>query len=144
MRKRSLIMAGLAVLTFFASTRVAKAQDMIIANVPFDFVVGDVKLPAGEYAVKAAGPNNAVLMISRTDATQSVFVCANSAAGSDIQTESKLVFDRYGDSYFLHQIWTAGSSRGKQLMKTNREKEAALIARNTDQSQVVLVASLSK
>ena len=145
MRMRSLVVAGLVVLTFLASTRVAQAQDhLIVVKVPFDFMAGSANLPAGDYTVKTAAATTSVLMISRADANDTAFVAANAAQSADVQKETKLVFNRYGGRYFLSQIWTAGSSRGKQLRKSAREKEMAQMASNEDQGQVVLAAELSK
>jgi len=36
--------------------------------------------------------------------------------------EPKLIFHRYGQTYFLSRIWT-GESMGRQLFESNREKE---------------------
>jgi len=33
-------------------------------------------------------------------------------AANEMQTESKLVFNRYDNQYFLSQVWTVGSIRG--------------------------------
>ena len=40
--------------------------------------------------------------------------------------KTKLVFHRYGDQYFLAQIWTEGNNRGSELPKTEREPEVAM------------------
>ncbi|HYL62340.1 MAG TPA: hypothetical protein VE077_06935 [Candidatus Methylomirabilis sp.] len=144
MKKRALIMTGLAVLAILASTRVAQAQDQVVVNIPFDFVAGSANLPAGEYTVKMTGPTSSLLLISRTDPGKSAFVPSNAADAVQIQTESKLIFNRYGERYFLSQVWTAGNRTGRQLLKSDREKEMAQSARNDDQGRVVLVANLTK
>jgi hypothetical protein len=40
------------------------------------------------------------------------------------KSEPVLVFHKYGNNYFLSEIW-AGDSRGRQLFKSAREKELA-------------------
>jgi hypothetical protein len=142
MRKRALVMAGLMALTVMASTQVARAQNPLVVNVPFDFVAGNTKLPAGEYAVKVSGPQNALLLINRTDASNSAFITSNPAVAAEPKTQSKLIFNRYGDSYFLSEVWSEGSARGRRLLKSDREKEMAQIAKIDDQSRVTLVAGL--
>lgn len=144
MRKRSLVMGALMVFTVMTSTRVAQAQDSLVVKVPFDFVAGTASMPAGEYTLKTSGPMSTLLLINRTDPAASVLVPSNSAASSEAQKESKLVFARYGDRYFLSQVWTTGSARGRQLPRSAREKESALTAKNQQPSQVVLVANLIK
>jgi hypothetical protein len=53
--------------------------------------------------------------------------------------KSKLVFHRYGNRYFLKQIWMAGDNAGQQLPKSRLETEIAL---NRTVQEVVLVAAL--
>jgi hypothetical protein len=142
MKKRALVMAGLIAITILASTRVARAQDPMMVKVPFDFVVGNSTLPAGEYSVKISETNNALLLVNRTDSTASVIITTNPAEAREIQTDSKLVFNRYGDRYFLSQVWSAGFSHGRQLRKSTREKESAQSAKFENQDKVTLVASL--
>jgi hypothetical protein len=142
MKTRALVMAGLVAVTMLASTRVARAQEQILVNVPFDFVAGNKTLPAGEYAVKTIGPTHTLVLIDRNDATASAFLTTNPVVASEPQSESKLVFNRYGDRYFLAQVWTAGYASGRQLMKSDREKEVSLSSRIETKGQVTLVASL--
>lgn len=144
MRKRFAVIAGLVALTFMASTQVVQAQDHLVVTIPFDFMAGNSKMPAGDYTVKAATRTTSVLVISRVDANDSAFVPANTAVSANLQKESKLIFNCYDGRYFLSQVWMEGSSRGKELMKSAREKEMAQVARVDDRNQVVLVANLSK
>jgi hypothetical protein len=98
-------------------------------------------LPAGEYSIKVAAPERTLLLIDRKDAAASSFLNTEAVVTTETQTESKLVFNRYGDRYFLSQVWTEGNSRGRQLLKSAREKEMAQIE---TQGQVTLVAGLPR
>jgi hypothetical protein len=142
MKTRAMVMAAVMAVAVMASTRVASAQDKLIVNVPFDFAAGNVKLPAGEYSITRSTNAVALLLINRENPKASIVVTPNAAEAGKIQTQSKLVFNRYGDEYFLSQIWTEGSSRGKQFVKTDREKEMTLLAKNETPERVTLVASL--
>jgi len=144
MKTRALVMAAAIALTAMATTRVAQAQDGMAVNVPFDFVAGSKTLPAGEYTVKISAPTHSMILISRKDATTSAFINTNAAVSIDPQTESKLVFNRYGDSYFLSQVWSEGNTQGRQLVKTAREKEIAMTAKVETEGQVTLVAELTR
>jgi hypothetical protein len=144
MKTRALVMAAVMALTAMATTRVALAQDGMAVNVPFDFVAGSKMLPAGEYTVKISAPTHSMILISRKDATTSAFINTNAAVSIAPQTESKLVFNRYGDRYFLSQVWSEGNSQGRQLLKTAREKEVALTANIETEGQVTLVAELAR
>ncbi len=57
MKTRALVMAGMMALTAMASTRVAQAQELLVVNIPFDFVAGKTTLPAGEYSVRVSAPD---------------------------------------------------------------------------------------
>jgi hypothetical protein len=110
-------------------------------NVPFDFTAGNTTLPAGEYSILKSTIDTSVLTIQRTDQTASIMIPTMAAVSSQPQSESRLIFHRYGDRYFLSQVWTAGTPRGRELSKSASEKEVATIARN--ESQVTLVAKFS-
>jgi hypothetical protein len=137
-------MAGMMALTAMLGTRVAQAQEPLVVNIPFDFVAGNTPMPAGEYSVKTTGPTNTLIVIARNDSAASAFINTNAAVASEPKTESKLIFNRYGDRYFLSQVWTAGNARGRQLVKSIREKEMAQTAKLENQGQVTLVASLAR
>jgi hypothetical protein len=142
MKTRALVMAGVMALTAMASTRVAQAQELLAVNIPFDFVAGNTQLPAGEYTVRDSAPTHAIILISRKDSATSAFLVTNAAVSAEPQSESKLVFNRYGERYFLSQVWTEGNSQGRQLLKSGREKEMSQIAKNETRGQVTLVAGL--
>jgi hypothetical protein len=144
MKTRALVMAGVMALTIFATTRVAQAQQSMAVNVPFDFVAGNKTLPAGEYTVKISTPTHSLILVSRKDSTASAFINTNAAVSSTPQAESKLIFNRYGDRYFLSQVWQQGYAQGRQLLKSPREKELALTANLETEGQVILVAELPR
>jgi hypothetical protein len=126
MKKQSFLMAGVLVLSSMAATQVARAQEAMVVDIPFAFTAGSATLPAGEYRVQKLDRNSAVLLIHCWDAR-----------------ESKLVFNRYGNRYFLSQVWNAGSIRGRQLPISPREKEMPQLARNETKTEITLVARLS-
>jgi hypothetical protein len=143
MKKQSFVMASLLVLSSMAATQVARAQEAMAVNIPFAFVAGNATLPAGEYRVETLNRNSAVLSIHCSDPSASAMVITNAAQAKELNSESKLVFNRYGNRYFLSQVWKAGSIRGRQLLKSPREKEVAQSARLETKGEITLVARLS-
>jgi len=98
----------------------------ILANVPFAFVVGDTTFPAGEYQIKGlddATPG--VLELSSVNGRKRVVFDTNAARTRDDEpaTKTELVFNTFGDKYFLSQVWVAGSGSGSELVKSKMEKE---------------------
>ncbi len=143
MKKRAFVTATLFVFSLIVAAQVVRADDPMLVNIPFSFVAGDVTLPAGEYRVQKLDGNSAVLLIRCSDASTAAMVLSNTAQAKDIQTQSKLVFKRYDNRYFLSQVWTAGSIRGRQLLKSRAEKEIAQFARIETTKEVTLIARLS-
>jgi len=143
MKKRTFVMTSLLLLSLMVAAQVVQAQEPVVVNIPFEFVAGKLTLPAGEYRVEKLENGSAVLLIHRADRGASAMVMSIATQANAPQSDSKLVFNRYGNRYFLSQYWSAGSSRGRLLLKSAREKEISRIARNETQGQVTLIASLS-
>jgi hypothetical protein len=143
MKKHTFVMTSLLLLSLMAAAQVVKAQEPLVVNIPFEFVAGKATLPAGEYRVEKLEKGSVVVLIRAARPGTSAVVMTMAAQANEPQSDSKLVFNRYGNRYFLSQYWSAGSSRGRQVLKSTREKEISRIARMETQGQVTLVASLS-
>ena len=143
MKKRAFVTATLFVLSLIVAAQVAQADEPMLVNIPFAFVAGNVTLPAGEYRVQKLDRNSGVLLINRSKPSAAVMVVTHAAQAKELQTESKLIFNQYGNRYFLSQVWTAGSIRGRQLLKSPQEKEISQVARIETKSEFTLVAGLT-
>ena len=138
MKKRTLLF-GMGLLLISA---LAYADTITMkANIPFSFIVGKTTLPAGEYLVQAWGFSGNAISIRKLDHTATSMTMSIYCQSPKTPQQSKLVFHRYGDRYFLAQIWTAGSNSGHQFPKSQREAEMAL---DYQAQEVVLVASLRR
>ena len=51
-------MTGMLTLAFLAASHPARAQEPVLANIPFAFTAGDTALPAGEYRVDSVRTNS--------------------------------------------------------------------------------------
>jgi hypothetical protein len=143
MKKRTFVMTSLLLLSLMAAAQVVEAQESLVVNIPFEFVAGKATLPAGEYRVEKLEKGSVVVLVRGWRPGASAAVMTMAAQANEPQSDSKLVFNRYGNRYFLSEYWSAGSSRGWQLLKSAREKEISRMARIETQGQVTLVASLS-
>jgi hypothetical protein len=107
--------------------------------VPFDFTVRGVTLPAGEYEVKADGPwGGPLLSIHNMHSNAGSLFTSISCRSQKPAADSKLVFRRYGQQYFLAEVWDANSFAGREVKIDPRQKE---FARNHSNEQVTLIAS---
>lgn len=102
-------------------------------HIPFDFIVAETKLPAGEYCIRRISQfaSDNVLMIRSVEGRRMAVRLTSTAITLDPTEREKVVFHRYGDLYFLFQVWPAGSRTGRTLIKSRHEREAALKAQNT-------------
>ena len=101
------------------------AVPQIEANVPFDFVVGDTKLPAGKYEIRAIDEtSNSVLEIHSVNTRTAVLFDTGEldTGGDEIKGKTQLVFNKVAGQYFLSQIWVAGTSSGNALIPSRMEK----------------------
>ncbi len=115
----------------------AKAQGTkVLANVPFDFVVGDRAYPAGEYSFKQDG---IVLQIANTEQSAASIVLSNACESIRPSDKSKLVFHRMGDYYFLYQVWVEGNVTGREFPRSRTEVR---LAENHEQAKSVIVAAV--
>jgi len=118
----------------------AQAQEpRLKANIPFDFVVGDRVLPAGEYQVSAMGASGQAIAILSEKAT--AFMVTSACVSSGPSKSSKLVFHAMGGRYFLSQVWTEGYSQGRQLRESKAQIELA--KNGTTSKDLILAANLS-
>jgi hypothetical protein len=129
-----LLFVALAFVTAAAS---AKAQSRRSnADVPFEFVAGNKTLPAGHYNIADSTLAGEVVKISAREKEASVFAMTVRLSSKAANDQGKLVFHRYGNRYFLAEIWTGGDREGQKLMKSREEKaienELAIIASKTE------------
>ena len=120
----------------------AMAQDHAVkANVPFDFTVGNAHVPAGTYTILSTG--SPVIVELRNDSGK-VHIFGSAYASGKEPTRSSLVFDKYGDRYFLHEIRCSTiSTMNVDLPVSKSEKsvqrqEASLQQNNRDEIFVAL------
>lgn len=110
-----------------------------VVNIPFSFIVDGRTLPAGEYTVK---PNrkdhDEVWLVQSRDGRASALFTTMSVQSIEIQGQSKLVFHKYGDRYFLSQIWTLGDSSGRELLMHPMETK---LAKNKVKRQTIVLAA---
>jgi len=117
---------ALVALTLFAGLMVSATQAqsiMLKADIPFDFVVGDKQLPSGEYHVKSL--NQVEMEIQSKDGRSTAIALTTGMQAAKSSDAGKLIFNRYGDQYFLSKIWAAWSDTGRQLRKCRLEREVA-------------------
>ncbi len=116
-----MLIVGLAFVTAVVSVK-GQSSDRIVTNVPFDFVVGEKTLPAGQYTVKEVATGGRALLIAERNAKSSIIRLTNDLEPKRDKTQARMVFHRYGQHYFLAEVWNGGDSFGKQLQRSRQER----------------------
>ena len=136
--KRLILAAGLFAATLTVSLH---AQTMNMqATIPFDFQIGSTVLPSGEYSIRHSG---GVLFVKQTNGAQKsgMFLTVGEDRPAGATAASTLLFNHYGNTYFLSKVWSAESTAAQATPKTAREKE---LARHVGQPGTTIVALQTK
>jgi len=104
----------------------AQAQERTFAkaNIPFAFTVENVNLPAGTYTISALPPYNMIKMQSEEGGNAAMAPVIPTPAKAE-SSQSKLVFQRIGDHYFLARVWERGNSIRRDLLGGKLQHELA-------------------
>ena len=118
-----------------AAARVnAQAPKKVVADVPFEFSVGYKTMPAGEYIVETVASAGNALLIQSADAKSSALRRSEATVPTKDKKHARLVFHRYGERYFLAEVWSGLDVSGRQLVKSQEERaieqELANVATN--------------
>lgn len=126
----ALILSGLATGISYAG------QPALCVNVPFAFQAGDQEMPAGEYRLETEVTGAGQFQLLRQVDGDAVVILMTLPVESKAENpDPALIFHRYGQTYFLAQIWSGGAD-GRELFKSNREKE---MARGEVSSELALI-----
>ena len=99
----------------------AQSGSRALANIPFDFSVGNTTLKAGSYAVEQL--HSGILALSSSDEKEHQFAMTFPGDVDKQSQESKLVFIRYGSEAFLKRVFISGDEDYHELPESSRERE---------------------
>jgi hypothetical protein len=116
------------------------SNQTLVTNVPFQFRVSDKLIPAGKCTVQRASASTNLLIIRNYAGNVGMFSKPLVDEGKQASTINALVFNKYGDHYFLTSIRLAGSETMYKIPEGRQEAE--LRAQNMPASQETLLALL--
>lgn len=136
--KRNLLAIALSLPLLLSAAAQAQTTQVKV-TVPFEFIAGDTVLPAGDYDVQSTGPwGGKALPIHNVTSNAGTLLLSNSCQLAKTSDSNKLVFYRYGQKYFLAEVWTVNTNIGRQMPVNQRQTE---LARKQQKGEVVLTAS---
>jgi hypothetical protein len=102
----------------------AQDEAKLKVTVPFNFVVGNKELKAGDYVIQRVRETGALSFRSEDSGDQQI-VFAVPMESNKTGNHERLLFHRYGDQYFLSQVWLSGDEDGHEFVPGAQEKTAA-------------------
>lgn len=117
----------IATVTLLATVSIcAQSQERQIAqaDVPFSFTVQNTNLPAGVYTISILSPSH-IIKVQSADGVKSAIVPAMPAESLEGSGQGKLVFRRFGNLYFLTQVWERGSNTHRDVASGKLADELA-------------------
>jgi hypothetical protein len=141
MRNRTFATLGILALLAAAS---AFGQQKLRVDIPFEFHFADMVMPAGQYDVDTDAHNIRNLLSFDCNACRAHAIALPYAigGGTDAPSEGRLVFNKYGDTYFFAELWVPGRVQGGALSKSKTERE---LARTTpDMARITVPARTSQ
>jgi hypothetical protein len=129
---------AMAIIFAGVSAQAQSLQYKLTVNIPFDFQVADQKLPAGKYQVGRSieSSGDTVLQIRSTDGHSTANRFSIPVVAVKTKNRGELIFHRYGDQYFLSEVWPAGGGTGRAFLKTRSERD---LERNARENGVAAV-----
>jgi len=101
----------------------AQTARVVQVNIPFDFSADKANLKAGTYTITRG--SGSALRIRSADGKKTMLVNAPLTIGSrESKAGERLVFNRYGNEYYLTEVWLTVDS-GRQLLPSKAETKAA-------------------
>jgi len=116
------------------------ASSTVVAQIPFEFMANNKIIPAGECTVQSADMDARILTIRNVGAKTGLLAQASRGEVKQAADSTVLVFNHYGNQYFLTEIRLRGSNEIYKLSPSRAETE--LRAQNAPASQQTLLASL--
>ncbi len=124
-------------LVFVLTIHATKAQAQIVGNlevdIPFQFHAGNAKLPPGKYTIHLLENTDLTVMeiISVDNSTSALFEVGRTQASS-APAKSELIFNKYGNRYFLAKVFDEGNSAGSQVLESRYEKRMSEVAESQE------------
>jgi hypothetical protein len=114
------------------------AQNVATATVPFAFTVGRSEMPAGTYTISHISP--AVIAVRDRNTGKAVMSLVRPEWAGNSDGTPKLLFNRYGDKYFLSRVSPGFGSSPMQLPTSDLERELRIASARSAPEPTVIAA----
>jgi hypothetical protein len=119
---RPMLLMMLMTMPLWAASRLGTYTG-VVAQVPFEFVVGGKIIPAGQCIVQPAPLAEVTMLIRNPDAKVDAFTRASTVETRKVAGANALVFHKYGERYFLSAIQLEGTRTIYEMPQSRAEAE---------------------
>ncbi len=124
-----MLVSGLGLMASSPSTQAT-------ASIPFDFYVKDKKVTSGDYRVARSDTSQNVIWLNGEADHDNVITFVNIETQINSNEKPRLVFNKYGDRYFLVEIWNPLMHELWTISPSRAEKEAHKPAAGNQTSRI--------
>jgi len=129
----ALFIALIFALTMYPTRAQAQIIGDLEVNIPFQFHAGSSKFPPGKYIIHMVDNSNLTVMeISSADGSTSALFDVESAEANSAPAKNELIFNKYGNRYFLAKLFDQENPSGSKVVESRYEKR---IGQATAESQ---------
>lgn len=119
----SIFMALGLLIAFGASRAQAQIVGEIEADIPFQFHAGNARFPAGKYILKMLDNSDLDAMeIRSADGNHAAIFQVMSAQAETSPSKTELIFNKYGNQYFLSKVFDEANKYGSEALESHYEK----------------------
>lgn len=126
-----LIFTAFAIVSISGTALAGGGSKVMIVEIPFDFYVKNEKLAAGKYEVQKNSEN--VFILRRAETGEQIILVSQITLGMKEKEPERIIFNRYGNEYFLRSLYWNRKANGRDLGESKTEKN---IRKNEDERQL--------
>jgi hypothetical protein len=104
------------------ATASASAQSKLYFEAPFEFHLGKDTLSAGKYELRKLDYGKYLLKSVETNKSRIVLFDV-ALSNKDEAANERIVFNRYGETYFLRGVFERQGAEGREIFESKYEKQ---------------------
>ena len=110
-----------------------------MVNVPFSFAAGNSHFQAGQFSIQEANAGSNEVLLRSQEGTGVGFLFATGMMPDNASvSKPRVIFNKYGDHYFLSEIWYGDGEGGCHVLPTKEEEETAKSGTAMNQNPTVI------
>jgi len=122
--ERVIALAALVLFVTVSSSVFAQTDHQMVVDIPFNFTVGGKTMDAGKYVVRPNRKDSDLAwVVQNKDTGKAAIILTRPVQANENQENAKFVFLKYDDLYILSEFWATGTTTGREIQVTDRERQ---------------------